>query len=303
MEKVLITGASGFIGRAITSVAARESDWDVYAVVSGKRDVRFEENVSIVKADLTDPSQIEARLEEIRPDIIFHLAWNLGNHGFLASDSNLTWLETSLRIMKKFVELGGKHFFFAGSSAEYGYSSSICRESDEGQPEDLYGMCKSSFSRVGRMYCKSNGVTFTAARIFSAYGVGERHVLHIVPSAIDALNRNERFVCKAPENRWDYVYIDDVAEAAVCAVKKRYDGIVNIASGAPSSIRDLLGTIAAEFGAPELIEYREQTGEPRLLLADTTVLTEEIGYKNKVDLQSGIRQMVDWWKKINDSQN
>lgn len=302
MKKVLITGASGFIGKAITSAAAKEPDWEVYAVISGKREIRFDGNVHIVKADLTDLSQVEARLEEVRPDIIFHLAWNLGDRGFLDSESNLTWLETSLCILKKFVSLGGQHFFFAGSSAEYGYGSNICRETDEGRPEDLYGMCKSSFSRVGRMFSQSNGITFTSARIFSAYGVGERHILHIIPSAIDALNRGERFVCKAPENQWDFVYIDDIAGAAVCAAKQRYNGVLNIASGAAASIRELLETIAGEFGSPELIEYCEQSGAPKLLLADTHALTETLGYKPKVDLKSGIKQTVAWWKEINNAE-
>jgi UDP-glucose 4-epimerase len=206
MQKVLITGASGFIGRSITAMAAKQPEWDVHAVISGRREVRFPENVAVEKVNLLDLSESEKLVGRLRPDIILHLAWDLGGRDFLNSPENLAWTEVSLRLLRTFIQFGGKRFIFSGSSAEYGYNQNLCTESGPARPSDVYGVCKLAVTNMTSQFCSSQKIGFCILRFFSVYGAGESNRLHVIPSAIASFLEGRDFVCKGPNNVWDYVF-------------------------------------------------------------------------------------------------
>lgn len=294
MKKVLVTGASGFLGSTLIKRAAQKSDWDLYAVVSGKRAVEFPENVKIVVANiLEDVSYIR----EINPDIVIHMAWGFGNSNYRASTSNILWLEASLSLLREFAESGGKYFFFAGSSSEYGHNlDEMCVESHYTQPEDLYGMCKNSFNRLASMFCSLNGIKYSSGRIFTVYGAGDRHLFGLIPSAIKALAANEDFSCREPEKKWNFIYSEDVVSAIIKAIENYHEGIFNIA-GETATVYDVLKVIH---------KYTKSTGEIKCdgtskaqngLIADTHILRNVIGFVPQIDLNEGIRRTVEWWNE------
>ena len=122
MERVLITGANGFIGRAVTALAAKEKDWQIYRLVSGIKTSApplQTPNIQTVSADLRDEKQCDALIKNVQPTLMLHLAWSLEDHNFLHSDKNIQWLEISLCLLRAFKKYGGMRFIFSGSSAEY----------------------------------------------------------------------------------------------------------------------------------------------------------------------------------------
>lgn len=302
MEKVLITGASGFIGRAITTVAAMEKDWDIYGVVSGRRTVTpppppppHTPNVHIITTDLQDENQCKALMEKLRPDIMLHLAWNLEKRDFLCSLANIQWLEISLRLLRVFHECGGKQFVFAGSSAEYGYEHELCSENDDAHPCDLYGVCKLAFTNLAASFCAANDISFASIRYFSIYGPGEGHILHAIPTAIHTMLQGETFICKAPNNVWDYVYIEDAAEATFRIMRSKFCGIVNV-GGSAVSMRELFTMLAELTGNKGTLVLENETSVGQRLVADTRILQEKIGYSCRTDLRQGLSKTVQWWK-------
>ena len=128
MKKLLITGASGFIGRHVVEELASRSEYDITAVVSGRKEISFPENVRIEKADLLDPETIDNLIGKVQPELCCHFAWALNASGFKTSPLNLQWLEASIRILRLFVKNGGKKFLFAGSSSEYTVKSGVSEE-------------------------------------------------------------------------------------------------------------------------------------------------------------------------------
>lgn len=296
-KRILITGASGFIGQAVTSEVAGRPGWEVYALTSGRHRAEMPGGVQTVSADLRDPEQCDALLERIRPEAVVHLAWNLEGRDFLSADENIRWLEISLHLLRAFHKYGtgGRRFVFSGSSAEYGYKQEICREDGPACPEDLYGTCKLQFGSVARIFSELYGISFADARLFSVYGPGESHLLHIVPVEIEAVLHGRPFVCKGPNNIWDYVYIDDAAESIVHILESSYCGCVNVGYG-PVSMRDLTAAIASLAGGRKLLSYENEDAAGKTLVADTTVLREVIGYTPKTNIRQGLEKTVAWWR-------
>lgn len=252
-------------------------------------------------ADLRDTSQCDALIRDLRPDIILHLAWNLEKPGFLNADVNNQWLEISLHLLQIFQEFGGKRFVFAGSSSEYGYNQTLCSEGGAASPSDLYGQCKLAFTKLAASFCEVNDISFVSIRYFPVYGPGESHLLHAIPTAIHTMLQGEPFICKAPNNIWDYIYIDDVAAATIKIINSSYCGIVNVASGIPHQMREVSSVIAQELNAEHLLQLNEANSSKEVLLADTAVLDNVIGYRCKTGLSEGIRRSVQWWKTQQDS--
>lgn len=279
---------------------AKRTDWEIYALTSGRRMVDMPIGVRVVSADLRRADQCEELLERIRPSVMIHLAWNLEGKDFLSIDENLRWLEISLRLLRAFNRYGTgeRRFVFSGSSAEYGYQQEICREDGPAQPEDLYGTCKLQFSNVACAFSEIYGIRFVNVRFFSVYGPGESHLLHIIPVEIDTLLRGHPFVCKGPNNIWDYVYIADAAEAVVNILESDYCGCVNVGNGA-ISMREVTSIIAELTGRKELLSFENENAPGKMLISDTRILHEKIGFTPTIGVRAGLEKTVAWWRLQN----
>lgn len=301
MEKILITGGGGFIGQAVARLAAGEKNWEVYVLSSGRRKNAFMQtyaNVRVVTADLRDPSQCETLIKTVRPNILLHLAWNLEDRGFLHSNNNIQWLEISLRLLRFFEEAGGRYFVFAGSSSEYGERPTPCLENEPAHPHDLYGISKLSFTDFAKAFCAAKKIQFAGIRYFSVYGPGESRLLHVVPVSINSMLQGKQFICKAPNNVWEYVYIDDAAEATVRVIQKNFCGVVNV-GGDAISMRELFTIMAEQIGNPDVLIFENEDIPGKYLTADTKVLREEIGYTRQTGIRLGLEKTIAWWKLQN----
>lgn len=300
MQKVLITGASGFIGKAVTALAAQKGDWDVYALSSGRKkssspDVCLQ-RVHNITCNLSQLDQIDILIEQLAPDIIIHFAWSIEGCDFHDSTENLRWLEISLHLLRVFKQHGGRRFLFAGSCLEYGYEYQVCSEHEEARPSHLYGTCKLSFTHLARDFCKYNNIEFVTCRYFAVFGPGQINLIHALPTAIDAMMHNQEFVCKGPNNFQDYIYIEDAAEATIRIVCSDYCGIVNIGSGHPISMRDVFTLLAARLETADILSFENETDPGYKVVADTSILNGKLGFLPQISFEQGLSQTVQWWK-------
>jgi len=128
MKRVMITGASGLIGKGVLTAVLDRSDWEIHVVASGRHAHHFSNKVHAHKADLSDIRACEQLMKNVSPDIMIHLAWSLDEHDYANSDSNLIWVENSLCLLRLFFGEGGQRFIFAGSASEYGELGGRCLE-------------------------------------------------------------------------------------------------------------------------------------------------------------------------------
>jgi nucleoside-diphosphate-sugar epimerase len=292
LKKVMVTGASGFLGRAI--IEKTYKSYEVYAVVSGRHPVHFPEAVHIIETDLLDMKNCEQIMKVVRPEVFLHYAWDVQESDFEVSVNNIIWLEVSLCLLRYFVANGGKRVIFAGTGSEYGISNGKWKEQDAiaSASMSLYGESKRAFAIIMKNYCFAHHVEYVDVRYFSVYGEGDNRRYAVITKTILSLRNSELVVCKYPDNIWDYIYIQDAVDATIKLIESNYCGTVNICSGIPHRMGDVFGIIARELGKESLISFEYNNGCQRIFVGDTSIMEQELGYKCKTSFEVGVKKVI-----------
>lgn len=304
MRKVLITGAGGFIGKAVLKELVCEKDVEIYATTTNKAKMEkfLNENgiyhkVNICEIDLLNQKDTAKLVDKIRPEYLIHLAWSLeGNNKFQDSLMNIDWMCASINLIKEVCLCGGKRILFAGSSSQYEFSPESLVENENMRPLNLYGKCKKEVEEVAMYLCEQMEVSFASARYFSVYGPYDERAARAIPSAIEKLLAGERIVCKEPYNKWDYIYIDDAAKATIKLLNSKMCGAVNIASGEGIRMKDVFEIIARNLGKEDLLELDEHNKSRKCLVADSEKMKEILDYRCETGFEEGMRYTIKWWQ-------
>lgn len=293
MKRVLVTGASGFIGHRLLRRLADEGQEQLFAVTSRAGGMEAPEGVLVERLDLLDAAAVKSLIERIRPDACVHLAWDQGD-GYRGSCSNYRWLAASIQLFTEFEQAGGRQFLFAGSSAEYEDRAGSMAETPRVQPMSLYGRCKKSASEL--FLSSGCGTLVQVARCFTVYGPGDTHRFGAIPAAVCTLLRGGTFSCRSPRTIRDYIYIDDAVEAVLRLLRSDYRGAVNIGSGIPRSMREVFLEIGGQLNCLERISFNGEAGRETMLVSDNAVLQHELGFVPQTDFSEGIARTIAYWR-------
>jgi nucleoside-diphosphate-sugar epimerase len=289
MKKVLLTGASGFIGRQAVPFLV-DHDYEVHCVTS-RAEGRAGRDVTWHRADLLNERECRDLFKNVRPTHLLHFAWHTEPGKYWSSEENWKWLKASLDMLHYFKHYGGERATLAGTCAEYDMNYGLCSEDTTPIRSDtVYGKCKGLLSRDAGSYCSKNDLSFAWGRIFFLYGPGE-HPSRLVPSVIRNLLKGEEAPCTDGSQRRDYLYSGDVASAFVSLMDGSVRGAVNIASGTAVTVREIVEKIAKKTGnscSLRLGSVPRQPGDPPLIVADTRRLNEEVGWKPAYSLDEGL---------------
>ena len=293
MSRILLTGATGFIGRQAAPLLI-ERGYEVHAVSrSGGPEL---DGIHSHAADLLESGIPETLVAEVGPTHLLHLAWYAEPGEFWDSVENLRWTAASLELLGAFAASGGRRFVGAGTCAEYDWS--VAGRCVEGRtplrPATLYGACKDAMRRVVEATSRERRLSAAWGRVFFPYGPGE-HSDRLVPSTALRVLQGEPAPCTEGSQVRDFLHVADAAAALVELLDSEVVGPVNVGSGEPVSVRELVGMIGDAAGRPELIELGalpSRPGEPAELLADTGRLRREVGWAPFYSLRDGIRDTV-----------
>lgn len=298
MPKVLVTGATGFLGRACLR-ALKESGAEIVGTYRGDIPEGYD-FVTWAQADLTDPAAIQALCAAHQPSHLLALAWYMGP-GNQQAVENFRWLQHSIDLLFAFAEAGGERVTFCGSCMEYDWSleEPFVEEASRLTPDTEYGAAKTALYRVFEPLCSKLGLSGSWGRPYFLYGPGE-NPRRLAADVIISLLEGREALCTHGRQKRDFLHVDDVADAMVRLLWSDYEGALNIGSGAAVPLASLIQEAGRQIGASELIKLgaREaRPGDPELVEADVTRLNDILGWQPKFTLETGIADTVAWWRQ------
>ncbi len=297
MNKLLLTGATGFIGRHCLPFLV-ESGYEIHAVSSRSGEQMAFPSVLWHQANLLDIAQIEPLISQIQPSHLLHLAWYLspGQHN---SGDNLLWVQAGIELLRCFQRYGGQRVVMAGSGFEYDWNYGYCSEDvTPTVPSTFYGKCKHALQLLFAAFSQEMGLSAAWTRIFFIYGPHE-NPRRLVSSVISSLLKREPALCSHGNQIRDFLHVHDVASALVAVLNSSISGPINIASGEAVALKAIVHKIADQLDGKDLVQLGAvpaAANDTPFVVANVNRLLEEVKWQPSYDLDSGLAQTIEWWK-------
>lgn len=302
MKSVLVTGATGFIGRKMVEKLLSEN-LNVYAVVRNKETILGEElfeNVHIIECEMSEYKDI-SKFSNIKIDTFYHFAWS-GHSGNNRGDYELQLrnIQYTCDAIKLAKELKCKRFIYPGSLIEYEYQKSLQNNFYDVGMGNIYGIAKMTARQMGQVLARNIGIEFMPTTISNIYGVGEK-VDRLFKSTLKKLMRKEETKFTNCEQMYDFIYIDDAVEAFYL-IGEKGTPFKNyyIGNKEPKKLKEFIWQmkdcvdVNTELGFGKIpfhgigLEYNE---------FDTCSLYEDFKFEPKVGFCEGIKKTKQWLEK------
>ncbi len=301
--KALLTGATGFIGSHVAHMLL-QAGWGVTAIVLPNEDTwRIDDikgNINIIYGDLRDDENISKQLKNIQSDICIHLAWYVQPGKYWQALDNLDILNASLRFTQHVAQSGCKRFIGMGTCAEYDMSYGYLSEDTNLLPASLYAASKLSYYFLLNELGKLMSMETVWLRLFYPYGPKEDNK-RLIPHVICSLLKDEPVKTTKGDQIRDYIYIEDVAMAICEVAESNLIGTVNIGSGKPISVLEIVNFIGKLLNRSDLIlagEIPKPENDPPFICANNFKL-KSIGWSPKYNIGGGLQQTIKWWQNNN----
>ena len=300
---VLVTGGGGFLGSHLVERLLSEG---IEPFVARRSDY-----------DLTAPSETERLFADAQPDLVFHLAAEVGGIGANMANPARYWyanLMMGTHVLEQSRRAGIDKLVLVGTICSYPKFAPVpFREDDlwNGYPEETnapYGVAKKALLVGAQAYREQYGLNTAFLLPVNLYGPRDNFDLessHVIPALIRKMfeaqgsGEGEVVLWGDGSPTREFLYVEDCAEALWLA-SQRYDGAepVNLGTGEEISIRELAEVIAAETGfAGEIVwDTSKPNGQPRRKL-DTSRAEREFGFSARTRFRDGIKQTVAWYRQ------
>lgn len=303
-KTVLITGGAGFIGSNLADKLIK----DGYKVIvvddlsNGKKEY-INPKVKFYQIDICS-SEIKNIFKNEKPDFVFHLAAQIDLRKSLENPEfdNKVNILGGLNILENCIKNDVQKIIFSSSAGVYSETNLIpINEDSLTDPISPYGINKLSFEKYLNYYYQIYNQKYIALRFANVYGPrqfkgGECGVIAYFIG--NTLNNQESILYGDGSHTRDYIYIDDIVDALIIAMKSDYVGVINIGTSKESSVLEVIDSIEKKLG--QKFKYREEEykeGEVERNCLDSKKAEKILGWKAKTNLKDGIRLTIDWSNK------
>ena len=292
--KILVTGASGFIGSRLYH-SLRKNDAEVHAV-SRTPPAADIDRFSWSCGDLVNIETVRSILSAVKPDVIFHLAGRAAGARELdlvlpTFHSNLV---TTVNVLTVASEIGCRRIVLPASLEE---PESACATTNPSSP---YAVSKWATSVYARMFHALYQTPIVIARVFLTYGPGPENQNKLIPYVIRTLLEGHAPKLTSGQRLVDWIYIDDVVDALLAAAQTpAIEGsTIDVGSGSLVSMRELIERIVKLVGGDVAPLFGALPDRPleQVRVADVASAYEKLGWKSKTSLEEGLSQTVDWYR-------
>jgi nucleoside-diphosphate-sugar epimerase len=302
--RVVVTGAGGFIGAHVAQALAARGHEVTALVRPGGDPWRLEavrDAVTVVEVDLRASEAAERVLGNATPEVVCDAAWHGVSNRFYDDPSQLSAnLQPHLEWLAAGARVGVRRWIGLGSQAEYGPQSARIDERCVPEPTTLYGAVKLCTGLLSRAIARDAGIELTWLRLFGAYGPMDQPGW-LIPSVILTLLRGERPDLTLGTQKWDYLYVQDVAAAiADAVVATSLDGVFNLGSGDAVPVRTIVETVRDLIDPGLPLGFGALPFRPNQVMhleADASRFAAATGWRPVVPLPVGLERTVEWFRE------
>lgn len=311
MKRVVITGASSFIGKRLC-FALCQKGYFVYAVVREKYNNKklFEkmDNLQLMECNMEDYEKLDS-LINLKCNIGVMLAWN-GTRGMDRNDAKKQEANFahSVTCLESFLRLGCDTIMTAGSQAEYGIwdKTEKIKETETCNPNTEYGKAKLRLYNVAQKSCAEHNVRLIEPRFFSLYGEDDFEGTMII-SMVRNMLENEP--CNLTEciQLWDFLYVDDAIRALLALIEEESaEGIFNIGSGISKPLKDYVEEMYSITESKSVLNYGA-IAYPPTGIVHTNPSVEKLKkvkhWKPQISFQEGIMKVIRYQMEVTNEKN
>jgi len=314
-EKILVTGAAGFMGSHVVDYLLLLGFKEVYGLddLSGGHLRNVDKDCKFTKLDLRDRAKIEKYITDVSPTLIYHLAADAteGRSQFTPIECTQRNYLAHLNLLVPAIRIGLRKIVVTSSMSVYGAQKPPFSERMPSDPVDIYGISKTAMERATEILSKVHGFRYTIIRPHNVYGPKQnlsdpyRNVIGIF---INSLLRGKSFYIYGDgEQKRAFTYIDDFTPYFVKAGfdTKSDEEIINIGPTETHTINELAKIVLKNFydGKPYPKEVKpkhlpERSQEVKEAFCTNEKATKILGYKTTISLEDGIKKMIVWAKAL-----
>ncbi len=300
MADIIVHGASSFLGKHFVKKLVSKN-LPVLILARETSKIEFEQSHPLVKV-----ARYKKFIEEIQhhgfklnAPVFFEFSWE----GVFGSERNdPRQISFNLPLISASVKTAGnlkaKHWIGIGSQAEYGNLNRTISEKEECKPTTLYGKAKLECSKISSELCREFNIEHSWLRLFSVYGPDDNHEW-LIQYLIKKMMLHKEIDVTKGEQKWDYLYVEDIAEMFLKLMNAKGVGIANLGSGKAIGVRQIITIIKdltksnskINFGA---VPYRPD--QVMLMEADISKLSGFLGWKPTTGIEEGLRKTIDFLK-------
>ncbi|MFW6271873.1 MAG: NAD-dependent epimerase [Desulfosalsimonas sp.] len=332
MDKILVTGAAGFIGfhlaarladegRRVIGIDNLNSYYDVDLKKARLAELEKKPDFKFLKLDLCQRDELNNLFKQENFDVVVNMAAQAGVRYSLENphayvDANIAGFVNLLECCR---HNAVSHFVFASSSSVYGANTKMpfSVHDNVDHPVSLYAASKKANELMAHTYSHLYGLACTGLRFFTVYGPWGRPDMALFLFTKAILNNEPIKVFNHGKMRRDFTYIDDIVEGVVRVMAKKPEPdpdwtgdspdpgtsyvpyrIYNIGNNRSEQLMDFIGVLEKILGKEAKKEYLGlQPGDVPATYADIDDLYDAVGFRPVTSIETGIRRFVDWYRQ------